>query len=107
MLRAQPETVALRGHEWLERIRAIEADHSREISAELKEMGVTGAFEKFRSLRPHQKFEVFLTVGAVTAGAIGVIGSIIGGRHTARKEQELSDKLDAQMVEMRGHHTAR
>lgn len=93
--RAEPATTSLKGHDWLVRIREIEAQHERAISGELREMGVKGPIEKFRSLRSHQKTEVIFTTAAVTAGAIGLVSSIIGNRITAQKERELADKLDA------------
>ena len=92
-LRAAPEVRDLKGSDWLKRIRQIEAQHDAEVMVELKEMGIHGPLEKFRSLRAHQKTDVFLTVAAVTAGAIGIIGGIIGSRHAAKEDRELNKKL--------------
>lgn len=92
--RAEPATTSLKGRDWLVRIREIERQHEKSIGGELREMGITGPLEKFKSLRAHQKTEVLFTTAAVTAGAIGLVSSIIGNRLTAQKERELADKLD-------------
>lgn len=93
--RASPATTALKGHEWLARVREIEQQHEKNIVGELKEMGITGPIEKFRSLRAHQKKDVAWTVGAVTVGAIGLVSTIIGNRISVQKEHELVAKLDS------------
>lgn len=92
--RACPETRALKGYEWLERIREIEKTHEHQIVGELKEMGIHGPIEKFKSLHSHQKRDVIFAGAAVMAGAIGLIGTVVGGRKMAAREEELSKKLD-------------
>ncbi len=65
----------------------------RKILAE--DYAVKGMWDKTKLLRPHQRWEVLLTVTATMAVALGAIYSLTGNRKVSQKQGELENQLDS------------
>jgi len=75
-------------------IRTIEKTYEKGVMTKISELGINSPLKKWGTLRSHQKNEVLVTSGAVLAGAIIGLGTIISGREAVAKQSEIEARLN-------------
>src|SRR5262249_17822959 len=63
--------------------------YSEKLAARMNQFKAGSVYDKWRTIRPHQKLEVAMTTGAVGTLALGAVIAIASGRDTARERDEL------------------
>jgi hypothetical protein len=77
-------------------LKKLSGEHEGEMTRILRDQyGVEGFFDKIGILRPHQKWEVGVIVGATMAVALGAVMTLAGMSKTSDKQRELEDRLNA------------
>jgi hypothetical protein len=70
--------------------------HSAEMDRLLeKNYGIKNIFDRARLLRPHQKIEAAVMVGATMTVALGTLATLVGVRKVSRDQKDLEARLNA------------
>lgn len=84
----------MRGSTLTKEIQRIEAEYFNARKAKLDEKELNYVWQKWRTLRAHQKNEALISFAVGSTVALGIVANLISNRHVFKKQEELEARIE-------------